>query len=53
MNNILWNHRWIYDRYYSDRNCLKDSFGEGIDQFASKASQHDYYDNDRDQMSLC
>jgi len=54
MNNILWNLRWKYDRCYSGRSGLKESFVEGVEQLISKASQQDCYNNDGgDQMSLC
>ena len=46
MNNILWNRRWMYDRCYSGRSGLKESFVEGVEEFVSKASQQDCYDND-------
>ena len=46
MNNILWNHRWMYDRCYNGRSDLKESFVEGVEQFISKASQQDCYNND-------
>jgi len=39
MNNILWNHHWTYDRCYSGRSGLKESFVEGVEEFVSKASQ--------------
>ena len=43
MNNILWNHHWMYDRCYSG---LKESFVEGVEEFVRKASQQDCYEND-------
>ena len=46
MNYILSNHRWMYDRYYSGRSGLKESFVEGVEKFVCKASQQDCYHND-------
>ena len=43
MYNIHWNRRWMYDRCYSG---LKESFVVGVEEFVSKASQQDCYDND-------
>ena len=36
----------MYDRCYSDRSSLKESFVEEVEQFVSKASQQDCYHND-------
>ena len=46
MNYILLNHCWMYDRCYSGRSSLKESFVEGVEEFVSKASQQDFYHND-------
>jgi len=46
MNNILWNRRWMYDRCYSGRSGLKESFVEGVEEFVRKVSQQDFYEND-------
>ena len=46
MNNILWHCHWMYDRCYSGRSSLKESFVEGVEDFLSKASQQNCYHND-------
>ena len=53
MNNIIWNRRWIYDRCYSGRSGLKESFVKGVEEFVRKASQQDCYHNDRGSNVLC
>ena len=32
MNYILLNHCWMYDRCYSGRSCLKESFVKGVEE---------------------
>jgi len=44
--NYILSTRWMYDRCYSGRSSLKESFVEGIEQFVCKASQQDCYHND-------
>ena len=46
MTNIIWNRCWMYNRCYSGRSGLKESFVEGVEQFVSKYSQQDCYQND-------
>lgn len=46
MNYILSNRRWMYDKYYSGRSSLKESFVERVEEFVIKASKQNYYHND-------
>ena len=43
MNYTPLNNRWMYDRCYSGRSGLKESFVEGVEEFVIKASQQDCY----------
>jgi len=42
----------MYDRRYSGRSDLKESFVEGVEDFVSKVSQQDCYHNDRESNVL-
>jgi len=53
MNYIPSNCRWMYDRCYSGRSGLKESFVKGVEEFVRKASQQDCYHNDRGSNVLC
>ena len=46
MNYIHSNRHWMYNRCYSCRSNLKESFVEGVEEFVSKTSQQDCYHND-------
>lgn len=47
------NHDWMYNRKYSGRGALKESFVTRVEEFVSKAHQQDYYNSDGDIRCPC
>jgi len=43
MGEVPSHHRWVYDRCYSGRRGLKESFVIGVEEFIQTARQYKYY----------